>query len=549
MPTTKGPIYVGDNQVAGEPPETVPTWVRPAGWLPLPAVNVGEQKVVALAAIFDHDSNFVAFRAASLFTVDWGDGTPPENFGSNITASHKYEFSALDPSTTTTLGYRQAVMTVTPQAGQTLTTIDFAVKHTLAGLPTAMTTTWLDLKMAGASVTTLNVCSANISQRMLQRFEYVGPNLITDFASKFATYCTSLAELIFPDMSKGTTFQGMCTGCAALIRVDATDTRAGTNFINAFLDCKALCTVKMTNMSAGTSFNTMFQGCSSLREISLPTAGSKISGVLTMNYMFLNCTALRGVSLPHTSGATGMNNMFQGCSALQTVDIPQLTAATNLTSMFDGCLALRSISLPSTLGTNCNLATMFQTCESLVDVNLPNFGAGRTLDSMFAGCVSLKSVVMASGNAGSMGSMFLNCISLQEGPALDMGNVTFITSMFANCSSLRRIPTYDTRKVVTANTVFQNCVALEELPALDLGTVSAVSSFVSGCTRLARSAVTNFKVNHSYASCALGPVALNEIYTNLPVASAKTVTVTGNWGTTGDDPTIATAKGWTVAGS
>jgi len=52
-------------------------------------------------------------------------------------------------------------------------------------------------------------------------------------------------------------------------------------------------------------------------------------------------------------------------------------------------------------------------------------------------------------------------------------------------------------------------------------------------------------VSFSIANLNLGAAALDEIYTNLPTATA-TITVTGNYGTTGDDPTIATAKGWTV---
>ena len=46
----------------------------------------------------------------------------------------------------------------------------------------------------------------------------------------------------------------------------------------------------------------------------------------------------------------------------------------------------------------------------------------------------------------------------------------------------------------------------------------------------------------------LSASALNEIYTNLPTKTGQSLTVTGNWGTSGDDPTIATAKGWTVTG-
>jgi len=46
----------------------------------------------------------------------------------------------------------------------------------------------------------------------------------------------------------------------------------------------------------------------------------------------------------------------------------------------------------------------------------------------------------------------------------------------------------------------------------------------------------------------LSSAALNEIYTNLATVTGQTITVSGNYGTTGDDPTIATAKGWTVSG-
>jgi hypothetical protein len=49
-------------------------------------------------------------------------------------------------------------------------------------------------------------------------------------------------------------------------------------------------------------------------------------------------------------------------------------------------------------------------------------------------------------------------------------------------------------------------------------------------------------------TCKLGATELNEIYTNLPVVVGQTITVSNNVGTTGDDPTIATAKGWTVTG-
>ena len=50
------------------------------------------------------------------------------------------------------------------------------------------------------------------------------------------------------------------------------------------------------------------------------------------------------------------------------------------------------------------------------------------------------------------------------------------------------------------------------------------------------------------ANAKMSATALNEMYSILPIVTGQTVTVTGNYGTTSDDPTIATAKGWTVTG-
>jgi hypothetical protein len=59
---------------------------------------------------------------------------------------------------------------------------------------------------------------------------------------------------------------------------------------------------------------------------------------------------------------------------------------------------------------------------------------------------------------------------------------------------------------------------------------------------------TGIKFTFSVANCKLSAAALNEIYTNLATVTGQTITVSGNHGTNADDPTIATAKGWTVSG-
>ena len=70
------------------------------------------------------------------------------------------------------------------------------------------------------------------------------------------------------------------------------------------------------------------------------------------------------------------------------------------------------------------------------------------------------------------------------------------------------------------------------------------------CSSLQQSDITGTTYTISYASANLSAAALNNIYTKLGTAAgAQTITVTGNWGTATDNPSIATAKGWTVAGS
>jgi hypothetical protein len=54
------------------------------------------------------------------------------------------------------------------------------------------------------------------------------------------------------------------------------------------------------------------------------------------------------------------------------------------------------------------------------------------------------------------------------------------------------------------------------------------------------------KESITYPAMILSGAALDEIYTNLATVVGKTIIVTGNYGTASDDPTIATAKGWTV---
>ena len=93
--------------------------------------------------------------------------------------------------------------------------------------------------------------------------------------------------------------------------------------------------------------------------------------------------------------------------------------------------------------------------------------------------------------------------------------------------------------------MLQNCTSLQAIPAHNRSASTTFTTPFASSDAIGRIEGTWFGVSFSIASLNLGASALDEIYTNLPTATA-TITVTGNFGTSADDPTIATAKGWTV---
>ena len=214
-------------------------WVRPADWVTLPTVLDGDQKIVMLVAVFN-TTNFLAFSATGDYTVDWGDGAAPTNYSSGTTAQKSFAWSDYSPSTLTSQGFRQAVVTITPQSGQNLTALNLNVRHTTPTV--AHTTGVLEVVMSAPYFTAMSFYATNVAHRKLRRFEWVGSCPITSFADMFQ-------------------------GCSSLQSVEL-DTSSGTNFSIMFSSCSSLQSVEL-DTSSGTSFSSMFHGCSSLSSVIL----------------------------------------------------------------------------------------------------------------------------------------------------------------------------------------------------------------------------------------------------------------------------------------
>ena len=295
MPTTTGKIYLGSTLVSSG--TSTSGWVRPNDWIAMPTIISTEEKIAALFLVGDNNSNFVAFRCSGNYTVDWGDGNV-ENVASGVTAKHNYVFSSLSASTE--IGpvgskSRQAMIVITPQSGQNLTSISFNFKH--SSLASIYTTPILEIKLSAPNCTSLLIGNTTGNLRLLEQ-------------------CTILSH-------------------------------NDTSMSNMFGGCSALQSVPLFNTSSVTSMSTMFFNCFALQSVPL----FNTSSVTSMSNMFFNCFALQSVPLFITSSVTSMASMFQSCISLQSVPALNCSNATAITLFALSCNGLKRCQATGLKGT------------------------------------------------------------------------------------------------------------------------------------------------------------------------------------------------------
>jgi surface protein len=374
MPTTTGKIYLGNILISSG---ATSGWVRPSDWIAMPTITPTEQKVAALFLAGDSNSNFVAFRCSGNYTVNWGDGIT-ENVAAGVTAQHNYVFSSLSASTElgpTGSKMRQAMIVITPQAGQNLTSISFNFTHSSLGA-TTYTTPILEIALSAPNCTTLVIGGAG-GLRLLQQ-------------------CTILSH-------------------------------KATNMVSMFSSCFSLQSVPLFNTSAVTVMSGMFSSCYSLQSVPL----FNTSAVTNMGSMFSNCYSLQSVPLFNTSAVTNMSSMFSSCFSLQSVPLFNTSAVTSMGSMFSSCYSIRDVPLFNTANVINNMINMFSNCFSLPSIPLFNTAAVTSMGGMFSSCLSLQSVpALNCSSSTSMSSFVSGCSGLKRCQATGIKS----TVSFANCA-------------------------------------------------------------------------------------------------------------------
>jgi surface protein len=509
-------------------------WVRPSDWLVITAPDASEQKFVGLIAVFDQASNYVALRAtvsSGTYTVDWGDGTAPQTYTSNTNAEYNYSYSSLSSSTDSSRGYRQAIVTVTPTtAGQTFSLFGLNYRHSVRS-STSTVATWLDVAVSAPNATTLRLggFDSGASQAclltFLERANVVSHNTTT-MANMF-NGCRQLQSVPLFNTAAVTTMANMFNGCRQLQSVPLFNTAAVTAINNMFTSCSSLQSVPLFNTAAVTNMGSMFQSCSSLQSVPL----FNTAAVTSMASMFTSCTSLQSVPLFNTAAVTAINSMFQSCSSLQSVPLFNTAAVTSMASMFNSCTSLQSVPLFNTAAVT-SMGNMFQSCTSLhtiPELNLSAISSAANNSMLLTSSVTLgKAKLTGMRWSQSFSGCNMAAAQLDEMyTALDKLNPNI-----TNVTATGTVVTYtvdDITAFVAGRTV---TITVVDPVAYNLTNVTVATVDVANSQFTVNNAATGTYVSGGLAS----------------IQDNRTITVTGNPGTTGDDPTIAQNKGWEVTG-
>ena len=497
-----------------------------------------------LCAVWNGTSNYLRFNPiGTAYTVDWGDGSALENIASDTPASHNFSWAGCSGSTLTSIGHRQAIVQVYPQSSGQFSALILNLKH--ASAASGSSTPILDFECSSPNATLPQFTNGTVQSNYMQHFK--AHSAFTPSAWSTQNFWSLLA----------------------MRQYEGLELSAPTSTIQAFYGNASLVQAPELNTAGCSDMNNMFQACSRL--VSVPaydySATSSVAG------MFQNCFALRTIGAMNTGNSTSFASTFAGCRALTSLPAVDTTKATTLQTAFTGCASL--VTFP-TLNTPANLSlnNTFQGCTSMVTAPAMDTSKVTDMTSVFSGCTSLTSVPLYDTSKVTTASqMFQNCSSLRTIPLLDTSKVTVMSAMFLGCSALTAIPAFDltacvtttqmfwgtnvtsitaltnTSGIVTATQMFGNCLALQVV-SINLSGATSVANLFQTNLNMRSVTLTGLRYGFTVASNLLQASDLDALYTSLGTAvGAQTVTVTSNPGTTADTPSIATTKGWTVAGS
>lgn len=488
------------------------------------------------------------------------------------------------------LPYKQAVIVVTPQAGQNLTSVNYSTKHNQTGLQ-AYNRNFLDIAFGSPNLTSITTFNSQLNINWLERLTITNTGTVSALSSlcqnnfgirrvvvnsngqpmglsqAFQT-AYSLTELVFNGITTVTNLTYTFNNCTSIEYLPWFDTSTVTGADTTFGNCVSLKVMPNYDFSLVTYLYGCFVNCQSLE--TFPLLGG-LRSVTNATNAFANCYSLKSLPLFDFSSLQYAANLFSGCSALRTVPKFNFSNVLGCQSMFAGCSSL--IFVPDfDLSKSTSFGAMFQNCYSLLSAPNLNTSNGTSFGGMFWRCYRLKYVPDYDTSKGTdFGNAFSFCYSLKALPKWDTSNGTNFYEFAWYSYALQYIPaTINFSKATNLANSFANCYSLSNIPLISLNTTStysagglflgtSISKFPAmNFSKATGSPLTNIGVmtqcdafgftnSVAFNNNMLNSSALTTILNNLGTVSGagQVVTISNNYGA----PAPVSLSGTTTAGS
>ncbi len=430
-------------------PKATP-WVRNPRWLDMPTIASNESRFTALVAISSEFKNQFVFHfntTSGNYTVDWGDGNT-DTYGDNAEAEHTYDYSNLNANTEFTHDkdgrtYRQALISVTPQAGQGFTTFDLIEDPPNNVHPYANPRMYLDIVFGSPNLTSISLISS-IGGNLCKHLEHVR---IVNFSDSMTSFNNAFYYMY----------------ALRSIEIDRSTSNI-SNWSQTFNSCYALEEIPELDFSGGTNLVGTFQNCFKLTKI--PDSISNAAPT-DMRSTFINCNSLQKIPMMDTSNCTSFSQTFMYCRNLRFIPPIDTSSGTDFYRMFYFCSSLEKI--PKTLNTSST-----------------NQSDSNPMHGMFYFCSKIETIPKLTNVVGDVRYMFNSCFSLKRIPEIDFSNVTDTLAMFSSCYNLESLPALNITGSTNTLQMFYNCYSLKSIDSLPTNSSTDFYLMFHGCSSLTR---------------------------------------------------------------
>ena len=263
---------------------------------------------------------------------------------------------------------------------------------------------------------------------------------------------------------------------------------AAVNWLDVIIDCATMTVLSVRND----------QVSSLLQRLQIID-----NAITSLSFVYSTLPALRILQADFSSNTGAASYAFQQVGDIRQNDDSavniNMPSATTATSAFttSSATALGTVTLTAAT----DVSSIFTVCKDLVSIGTMDFSTASIMGSAFAYCYSLRTIgniTTTTALNGSCASMFRGCGQLRGVNISNMNNVTSLSAAFTDTGSL-------------------------------------TSVILTGLTK-----TVDLQYNMMDAD------AIDALFTSLGTAVAQTISVDNNPGAATCDPTIATAKGWTV---